>query len=137
MPQVTVTKLVEGDAHVVIRVDMLGTLPGELTNYVILSPSDLSPPRKNTANTFRIMQLWYGCVWFDVVLGFGTLSPQLVWTIARDCDSHNDFRSFGGLLDYNKTPPVDEDGRLWLSTNGFGVGSKGNLVIELRKTNTP
>ena len=137
MPQVTVRKLVEGDAHVVIRVDMLGDLAEELTKYVILSPEDLNPRRKNNRNTFRIMQLWYGCVWFDVALGFGTVTPETVWNIARDCDSHSDFRSFGGLLDYNATPPIDEDGRLWISTNGFGVGSQGTLVIELRKTNTP
>ena len=138
MAQVTVTKIVEAESHLIVRVDMLSDGSGELVNSVFLSPSDLNPPRKNNWPAFRIMQLWYGCVWFDVVLGFGTLQPQAVWTIARDCDSHNDFRSFGGLCDYQTMPPSDENGKFWISTNGFApAGSQGNLVIELRKTNDP
>lgn len=142
MSQVTVTKLVEGNSHVVIRVDMLSdgvtAYNGELLYYPIFSPLDCNPPHKANGPAFRIMQVWYGCVWFDVVLGFDLLQPLPLWTIARDCDSHNDFRSFGGLLDpHTYESPIDDDsGIMWLSTNGFAqAGSQGNLVIELRKQN--
>ena len=138
MSQVTVTKLVEGESMLLVRVDLLSDGSGELVNQVIISPSDLIPARPNNRPTFRIYQLWYGLVWFDAVLGFGTLQPMAVWTIARDCDSHNDFRSFGGILDYATVPPSDENGKLWISTNGFApAGSQGTIVIELRKTNAP
>lgn len=133
MAQVTVTKIVEGNSHLIVRLDLMSDGTGELIQEIVLSPSDLSPPMPNTRPAFRIMQMWYGMVWFDVALGFGTLQPSPVWTIARDSDSHTDFRSFGGLADYATTPPSDENGKLWISTNGFVVGSQGTLVLELRK----
>jgi len=133
MAQVTVTKIVEGNAHLIVRVDLLSDGSGELDQAVVLSPSDLLPPMKNDKPGFRIMQMWYGMVWFDVSLGFGTLQPSPVWTIPRDTGSHIDFRNFGGLADYATVPPSDENGKLWISTSGFILGSKGTLVLELRK----
>ena len=135
MAQVAVTKIVEGPSNIIIRATFLGDGTGELTNQVILSPSDLLPPRRNIKPAFRISQLWYGLVWFDVTLGFGTLQPNQVWTIARDCDSHCDFRSFGGLSDETTQPPGDMNGQLWVSTNGLLLGSQGSIVLELRKNN--
>ncbi|NDH08888.1 MAG: hypothetical protein EBY16_04620 [Gammaproteobacteria bacterium] len=137
MAQVTTTKLVEGNSHLIIRIDLLSDGTGELQNYVVLSPSDLDPPRPNNNPAFRIMQLWYGQSLFDTFLGFGTLQPVNVWTIAKDCDSHVDFRSFGGLVDLNTTPPSDDNGRFWISTKGFAApGSQGTMVVELKKINT-
>ena len=138
MAQVTVRKVVEGQSHLVLRVDLLSDGTGELANYVILSPSDLNPSMPNSIPAFRLMQAWYGMVWFDVTIGVGTVLPAPLWTLARDCDSHVDFRSFGGLIDpnvYNVQPP-DDNGKLTFSTNGFAVvGSAGSIVLELRKTN--
>ena len=135
MAQVTVTRLVEGPSKIWIRLNLKSDGSGELQNYVVLSPSDLDPPRTNTKPAFRIEQLWYGLVWFDVTLGFGTLQPMPIWTIARDCDSHTDFRSFGGNTDDSTVPPGDENGKLWISTNGFILGSQGSIILELRKNN--
>lgn len=138
MSQVTITKVVEGDSHLVARFDFLSDgVTGELDKYVILSPSDLIPPRKNNATAFRIVQVWYGLARFDIVFGYGTLTPRPCWTLARDCDSHTDFRCFGGIMDYATAPPSDVDGKLWVTTIGFApVGSSGTVVLELRKTNT-
>ena len=138
MGQVTVMKVVEGPAHLVIRVDMLADGTGELKNYVILSPSDLNPSMPNDIPAFRIMQMWYGMVWYDITLKAGTTVPRVLWTIARDCDSHVDFRAFGGIIDANayNAPPSDDNGKLTISTNGFSQpNSAGSLIIELRKTN--
>ena len=105
---------------------------------MILSPSDLNPRMPDNIPAFRLMQVWYGLVWFDVTFKTGVIIPTPIWTLARDCDSHTDFRSFGGLIDraaYDK-PPSDDNGKLTISTNGFAVaGSRGTLVLELRKTN--
>lgn len=138
MSQVTVTKIVEGASHLVARLDFVSDGSGELLNEVVLSPSDLNPAQSDTRPAFRIMQVWFGLVWFDVVFGYGTLQPQPVWTIARDTGCHVDFRSFGGLRDYAGVPPGDGNGKLWISTNGFDqLGSMGTIVIELRKLDTP
>jgi hypothetical protein len=135
MAQVTILKVVEGNAHVVIRVNLASLGVGELENTVILSPSDLVPVRPNTATAFRIMQIWSGLSQFDVTLGFDTTAPVDVWTLVRGADAHVDFRSFGGLMDYATAPPAAVDGKLWISTLGFNVaGLRGSLVLELRKT---
>lgn len=134
MSQVSITKIGEGVSHIVVRMDLMSEGLAELDHEVVLSPSDLVPVRENTAPAFRIAQAWFGLVWFDVVLGFGTLQPRPVWTLARDTCSHVDFRCFGGLRDYDTAPPSDKDGKLWLSTNGFSTaGSQGHIILELRK----
>lgn len=135
MPQVTVDKIVEGAASLILRVNLLNDdSSGELSNHVIVSPSDCSPALPNTKPAFRIMQVWYGLVWFDVSLSFGTLQPVPIWTLARDTNNHIDFRSFGGLVDTRKIPPADENGKLTITTNGFStLGAQGSFVIELRK----
>lgn len=138
MGQVTVQKVVEGQSHLVLRVDLAGDGTGELENYVILSPMDLNPPKRDVIPAFRIMQIWYGMVWFDVTFKAGSVVPRTLWALARDCDSHVDFRSFGGLIDpvAYTSPTADDDGKLLMSTNGFNVaGSAGTIVLELRKTN--
>ena len=138
MPQVTVKKIVEGDAHLVVRVVLLSDGSGDLVKEVLVSPLDLNPPRKANRTTLRIMQIWYGMSNFDAEFGFNLLTPDAAWTVAKGTDSHVDFRNFGGLMEYPTVPPEDVDGKLWLSTAGFTVaGQTGSFVLELRKTNTP
>ena len=136
MGQVTVTKVVEGPGHLVIKIDLLSDGTGELENYVVLSPSDLNPRAADKAPAFSLLQVWYGLVWFDVAIKSGTLAPAPMWTLPRDLD-HIDFRSFGGIQDVNvySNPPADDNGKLTISTNGFDqAGSSGTIVLELRKT---
>ena len=137
MAQVTIAKVVESSSSLVLRVDLLSDGTGELKNYVILSPSGLVPPKTNNIPAFRLLQVWYGMVWFDVTIKTGTVTPAVIWTLARDCASHVDFRHFGGLIDpvvYTNPLAVDT-GILTFSTNGFlPVGSAGSLVLEIGKT---
>jgi len=135
MSQVTISKIVEGAANLVIRVDLRNEgIPEELTDHVFLSPSDCVPARANDQPNFRIMQMWYSLAWFDVVLKFGTLQPEFVWTLARDSGNYIDFRSFGGIVDTRSNPPGDENGKLLLSTNGFSTpGAHGSIILALRK----
>lgn len=134
MAQVTVQKVVEGPSNITIRLNLLSDGSGELTNFVILSATDLSPVRPNTGPMFKIKQLWFGMVWFDITLSMNSLAPEPVWTVARDCENHVDFRSFGGLGTALLNPPADYDGKLMISTNGFAAaGSQGSMVIEMLK----
>lgn len=138
MAQITTIKVAEGPSSLILRVNLLSDGSGELINAPFLAASDLNPPGRNVSPSFRVLQLWYACVWFDVTLSVGTLSPVVLWTMARDCDSHIDFRSFGGLVDQNvyASPPVVDDGILMLTTNNFApVGSQGTIVLALSKTN--
>ena len=147
MPQVTVKKTAEAASHVIIRVDLLNddSQPAELNKWVIFTADMCSPPLpinnpRMAMPTFRIMQMWYGMVWFDFTVGFGTLQPEIGWTVSRDCDSHIDFRSFGGVVDpavYDTpagAPPDDDNGAIWLSTNGFAnQGAQGSIIMDLKK----
>jgi hypothetical protein len=137
MAQVTTTKLVEGPSVIVVQVDLLNNdASGELSNFTILSPSDLSPPKPNNDAMFRVMQIWYQMVWFDVSITTGGINPRKLWTLARDSTNHIDFRSFGGVTDKHiyQTPPGDDYGTLQLTTNGFATGgSQGSIILELRK----
>lgn len=134
MAQVTVTKIVEGQSHLVVRLEFLGDGSGDLNTEVVVSPSDLVPPRANNQPCFRIMQEWHG-LGFDMTFGYGTLQPEAVWTIAKNSGSHTDFRSFGGLRDKDTVPPGDENGKLWITTSGLVSGLRGSVVLELRKLN--
>ena len=134
MAQVTVAKIVEGPAHLVVRLEFLGDGTGDLSTEIVVSPSDLIPARENNKPCFRIMQEWHG-LGFDVTLGYGTLQPEAAWTIAKNSGSHTDFRSFGGLRDTDSVPPGDENGKLWVTTSGLVSGLRGSVVLELRKLN--
>ena len=106
---------------------------GEFTNYVLLDPAvDFNPQITDLSiSQLSVLQVWYGFSWFDVTLSFDDLIPYPNWTFARDQDGYKDFRYFGGLKD---RAGIDHTSKLLLTTNGFApLGSKGNLVIELRK----
>jgi len=137
MAQVTVTKLSEGPASVIVQVDLLNNDNSpELVNYTVLSPSMLDPPLSNTAPTFRIAQIWYSMAWFDIALSMGGPVYKPIWTMSRDTSNHIDFRDFGGLTDlFTFTHPVQTDsGSIQITTNGFATaGSMGHFVLELRK----
>jgi hypothetical protein len=138
MPQVTLVKVVEGPRELTVRFNFLSDGSGELVNYPILSPQDLNPPRPLGKPTFRLLEVWYGLVWFDVTFSCGTLSPVTLLTLARDCDSHIDFQRFGGIPDQNvyANPPALDDGKLLVSTNGFSTaGSQGTIILTLGKLN--
>jgi len=105
---------------------------GEFTNYVLLDPAvDFDPPIMAGARQLTVLQAWSSLSWFDATLSFDDLVPYPNWTFVRDGDGYTDFRYFGGLKD---RAGIDHTSKLLLSTNGFApLGSKGNLIIELRK----
>lgn len=138
MSQVTVRKVVEGRATIVLLLSFQGDGAGDLDNEVIFSPEDLAevPVPKNIP-TFRLDQAWYGLSKFDVVLRVGTTPKSLIWTFARQSGSHVDFRSFSGLVDPDvfSVQPPDTDGKLLISTDGLVNGAAGSVVLSLVLTN--
>jgi hypothetical protein len=137
MAQVTITKMVEGPASVVVKVDLLNNdNTVELEDFVFFSPSDLSPPLPNSKPAFRLMQAWYDGSSFDFTIKSGSVTPFTFWTFSKAAQNHIDFRSFGGLTDptTHAVPPADVSGKFTISTKGFGpVGTAGSFILELRK----
>lgn len=135
MSQVTLIKIVESESYLTVRANIVGDADGDLVNVPLLYPSSLVPALPNNAPTFRILELWYGLAWFDFTLLAGTLTPVVLWTVAKDCDSHNSFRCFGGIPDQNvyASPPVDDNGALLITTRGLGAGMVGSIVLSLGK----
>ena len=135
MSSVTLVKIVEGESYLTVRANIVGDAGGDLVNVPLLYPSDLVPALPNNAPTFRILELWYGLAWFDFTLLAGTLTPVVLWTVAKDCDSHSSFRQFGGIPDQNvyASPPVDDNGALLITTRGLEAGMVGSIVLSLGK----
>ena len=131
--QITVTKMVEGSRSAIFHVYLESTgMAGELKNEVILDPLvDFSPPADKTGQ-FSITQIWSSLVWFDVMLSFDALVPTQSWILARDKDTHVDFRYFGGIKDRSD---AEHSGKIFITTNGFeDRGSKGTIIIEVKKS---
>lgn len=139
MAQVTITKIVEGPSDIILKVDIYNNDGGgELSLYPVLSPGDVNPvPVKIVPGpAFRLMQAWFGLVWFDLTVYTGTLNPYPLWTMTRDGNDHVDFRSFGGILQLPQAAIIGETGVISLSTNGFNVlGSQGNMIFQFKKQN--
>lgn len=132
MAQVTTRVITESDSYVTLLVNLSSDGTGELENEVLFTPAEASPPMLPRP-AFRIWQVWYQMVWFDVELTFAGIEPQPALTLARDTENYMDLRQFGGLIDTVDNPPLDKNGNLLISTNGFVLGSKGTLVLQLRK----
>ena len=115
---------------------------GELTNYTLLNPDDLTngqstapfvPAGPPAGRCFNIQQMWYNFSGFDGVISFRSASGNPVWLLTPSVDSYFDFRPMGGIPDNTPNSDVPE-GDIQISTNGFSsVGSVGCLVLKVRK----
>lgn len=104
----------------------------EQVNVTLLDPYyDFTPDSASFRPT--ITQIWGSLSWFDVLLKFEDSAPEggPQWVVARDASNYHDFRYFGGLKDRGNTDAGT--GKVLMSTNGFGVGSVGTMVIEFKK----
>lgn len=131
MPQITVTKIIDGPRNAVFHVAIEGDGSGDLTDYVVIDPeTDLSPPLKGKP-TFTVGGLQYDLSGFDAKLEFDYLaSDTLVWAMTGDNYSDVDLCFFGGLKDRSG---IDGQGKLKLSTRGLGAAETGVIIIKLRK----
>lgn len=130
MSLITKTVQVDGPRQAVVLITVEADSASEMNLEKILdAKDDIYPLGVKTDTT--INQIWWGNSYFDAFLYTDEPAPQLLWVLAVGSDAHIDFRSFGGL----KIPKsLDGSGNLLMSTAGFAtVGSKGSMVIELKK----
>lgn len=128
---IAITKINDGDRHVIVQVFLQADGSGDESGRVLIdSYEDLSPalPRKPV---FAIQEIWYDLDGFNMALSFGGLVEATAWTLSQGASNHVCFDSFGGIVDRNGD---DGDGKLLLSTIGFDtVGKQGSMIIKLRK----
>ena len=115
---------------------------GELKDKVILDlQNDFKDPlpyqfdreglKKPPKITIR--QAWFSTAWFDMILGFESVTNDRYVTLARDTDFDLEFKQFGGIFD-NTPYEAAPTGNLTLTTRDFApLGSSGFLVLEIKK----
>jgi len=132
MAQVTTRVITESASYITLLVNLKSDGTGELIDQVLFAPAEATPAMP-PAPAFRLWQVWYQMVWFDVQLTFAGVEPQPGLTLARDTQNYMDLREFGGLVDTVDDPALDKNGNLLITTNGFVLGSQGTLVLQMRK----
>jgi hypothetical protein len=134
---ITVSELMDGPSHVTIHCFMKSDpTDGEVTNYVLIDPVDLSPPLAKKQNLI-LKQVWYEVGGFAVTFSFGREDGNNlpIWTLTPGASLHHDWRFFGGLRDRVGDPSgLTANGKLLMSTNGFLDNSdSGSFVLWLEK----
>jgi len=138
------TVLQNGSRSIILHVYMESDGVGkELENYVLIDPetfyTEIGSEFSKKLVRPTLTQAWYSFSWFDTLVSFDDLVPTPSWMLARDGANHVDFRCFGGIKDRYAFPKdassSDRTGRILLSTTNFApYGSKGTLILELRKS---
>lgn len=107
-------------------------ISGELVDFPILYPRDLTPPLP-AKPCFGLWQIWYQVSNFTVSFGWGSSMglTDPTWVICPGVDSREDFSGFGGVLDSSGTYG---NGNLLITTRGFTqLNSTGSFVLRIRK----
>jgi len=140
---INVTLLNEGTKYSTMHVYMESDGTGELVDYPFFDPKtdfQIPIPQQIDESTgqlrvpeYTIRKVWHSAAWFDVILGWDSVTPSRVIVLARDTDFEQDFTSFGGIKD--RTPMQNlPTGRLTMTTRDFAAtGAAGYFVLEIRK----
>lgn len=123
-------KVIEsGPRNVVLHVFMQSDgIAGDVTNYVLLRPSDIGLP---TNTRFNLRQIDHSLAGFDCILGFdnGLIPTNSKWVLAEGANNPLCLDYMGGIKDDSG---LDGDGALIISTLGFNsTADVGSLVIRL------
>ena len=129
---VTTRKLVEGGGVLVFHVSLENTEGGELTDYVILKPSDLQPPLAGPS--LRVLRIQSALPSFSAILKFDGKPKRHIWALPVGGVSAYDFADLGGIADDQTAPPADRNGQLLISTTGYSPkGSYGTFILKIRR----
>lgn len=110
--------------HVYIKNDGVS---GDETNVVIADPADY----EFADGFFTVESIQSSLDEFSASLKFGYLvSGNPVWVLPDGYSEFN-FKFYGGLKD--RSPELDGDGKVLLSTRGLSGGKEGSFVISLIK----
>lgn len=131
MPQITVTKILDGPRNAAFHVAIAGAGTGEETDAVIIDPATSFDPALPASPTLTLTELLYDLVGFNAKLEFDYLvSDTPLWSMSGGSFAHACIE-FGGLKD--RSNALDGTGKIKISTYGLGAGDHGVIVIKLRK----
>lgn len=128
--QVVVTTLIDGPKDIVLHVyiESDGT-SDDIVDHVIVDPADLDMP--DDSNFLTVKTIESSLDGFSARLKFGYLVDGTpVWVLPEDMACF-DFTTIGGLRD--RSPDLDGDGKVLLSTRGLNGTDAGSFVIKLTK----
>jgi hypothetical protein len=133
MAQYAITKLLDGPRNAVFHIAFEGDGSGDITNVVLIDPATSFDPALPASPAMTIERLMYDLTGFDAKLEFDYLtSDTFVWSLTGDQYADVDLCHFGGLKD--RSPALDGQGTLKISTRGLGANETGVLVIHVRKS---
>lgn len=131
MPQITVTKILDGARNAAFHIAIAGTGGGEETDAVLIDPAYSFDPALPAMPTLTLTEMLYDLVGFNAKLEFDYLvSDTPLWSMSGGSFAHVCL-DFGGLKD--RSNPLDGQGKIKITTNGLGAGDHGVIVIKLRK----
>lgn len=131
MPQITITKLMDGAKHAAFHVAIAGDGGGDLSDETVIDPAVSFDPALPAVAGMTIECLHYDLTGFDARLEFDDLvADTLVWSMTGDQYAYADLCEIGGLKDRSSQ---DGLGKLKLSTSGLGMGEYGTLILKVRK----
>ena len=128
---VKVTKLVEGQRHVLLHVSVVGDgADGDLIDTVLLNPVDTVGANK--ATRFYLEQVTASLVGFDAFLSFDSTPKQYLWAFNRNSQTKVNFQDLGSAFK-DRSLPMDSNGCLLLSTMGMpNSDAVGTFLIKIR-----
>lgn len=131
MPQVAVTKIIDGPRNAVFHVFIEGNGSGELTDHVLVDPTSFSPALLAEPG-LTLEEITYDLDGFSAKIEFDYLTTDNpVWSMSKGPGGHACFEDFGGLKDRSWS---DGNGKLKITTTGLDNGDRGSIILVLRKS---
>ncbi len=129
---VNITKVLDGDRHLILRVFIKGDgLSADLAGYTIMNPTSTLNPTYPAKPFATIEEIWFDLDGFNMRLDFDDVVDPPAWTLSQGIGSYIDFRSMGGIADRSG---LDGTGKLLLSTIGLDTAAKqGTIILKIRK----
>jgi hypothetical protein len=120
----------ESEKSVIIRSFLQGDGTGEIVNVPLLSYLELTPPL--TKGYLAVREIFYQITNFTLLLSYkSNVGNEGFWAMCPSVDSHQNFESFGGLID---TTGMYSEGQLTLTSFGLtSPASYASFVIRCSK----
>lgn len=137
---VTERTLIDGPRVVVRSVYLLCDGSGELSaNNALFDASDFTVGTPSTTlSKVALTRIWWNFTGFAASLLWDADTDIGFFTCNADTNGYADFRSFGGIpstgATTNPTGPTSPTNDMFITTNGFGDGDRGTIILELRKS---
>ena len=127
----TLTKIIDGSKRQVLHVAILSD-GGELTNSVVYDFSeDGTLTGDTTAGKIKIDQIWFQnpSAAGQLFIRFDGTTDKLACGSGFNGNSHQDFRSFGGITNNAGTPTGD----ITVTTLGLANPDQAVFILDIKK----